>query len=173
MKRLARLALTSGAVLGFSLAVAACGASGSGTQPATPATTAPPSGASSAGPALSATPAPAAVGVVADCIVAPHGLSIRPAAITLACADNGIGLESMTWASWTTAGAAGSGTLRENLCQPSCAAGTTGTYPVAVALSAVRTSSQGPWFSLVTITFTGARPPHPPENPLPLPPPVP
>jgi hypothetical protein len=167
MERLSRLALMSGPVLGLGLTMAACGAAGSGAQPTTPS-----SGASSAGPA-SAGPAASGVGVIADCIVAPHGLTIRPAAITLACADNGLGLENLTWASWTAASATGRGTLRENLCQPSCADGKTGTYPVAVILSAVRISSQGPWFSRVTFTWTGTRPPDPPENPLPLPPPIP
>jgi hypothetical protein len=119
-------------------------------------TTTPSSGLSSA----SATASPVAVGVVADCVTAPHGLSTRPAAIVLACADDGFGLEDMTWTSWTKARAAGQGTFRENLCQPSCAAGSTATYPVAVTLSAVKASSIGPWFSLVTFTWKkGSRPP--------------
>jgi hypothetical protein len=66
-------------------------------------TTPPPSATSPASPAPSAAlPVP---GVVADCIRAPQLLSIRPAGITLACADNGLGVEHMTWTSWTTSAA--------------------------------------------------------------------
>ncbi|MBV9444333.1 MAG: hypothetical protein JO345_00290 [Streptosporangiaceae bacterium] len=39
------------------------------------------------------------------------------------------------------------------------AAGQTGTYPVAVTLSAAKTSAQGPWFSRLTVTWQGNRPP--------------
>jgi hypothetical protein len=46
-----------------------------------------------------ASPAPSTTrpvpGVIADCIRAPHQLSIRPAGITLACAGNGLGVENM------------------------------------------------------------------------------
>jgi hypothetical protein len=132
-------------------------------------TTTPSSGPSPA----SATAPPAAVGVIADCVTAPHWLSTQPAAIVLACADDGFGLENMTWTSWTKAGAVGQGAFRENLCQPSCAAGSTVTYPVAVRLSAVKASSIGPWFSLVTFTWKVGRPPSPPDNPLLLPAPAP
>ncbi|HEY6315273.1 MAG TPA: hypothetical protein VIY52_31330 [Streptosporangiaceae bacterium] len=123
-----------------------------------PVTTPPPSATSPASPAPSATlPVP---GVVADCIRAPQQLSIRPAVITLACADDGLGVENMTWTSWTTSAAAGKGTLWEKLCKPDCADGQIGTYPVAVTLSAVKTSSQGRWFSRLTVTWEATRPPN-------------
>ena len=51
--------------------------------------------------------------MVAGCIRAPHQLSTRPAGITLACADNGLGVENMTWTSSTTSAAARQGTLWE------------------------------------------------------------
>jgi hypothetical protein len=41
----------------------------------------------------------------------PYPLSVRPATITLACADNGLGIQHMTWTSWTADAATGQGTL--------------------------------------------------------------
>jgi hypothetical protein len=49
----------------------------------------------------------------------------------------------------------------DKLCQPSCAAGKIGTYPVAVRLSAVKTTGPGPWFSRLTLTWEAIRPPRP------------
>lgn len=107
-----------------------------------------------------AAPASPAPGVVADCIKAPHTLSTRPSSIVLACADDGLGVEKMAWTRWTSSAAIGRGTLWENLCKPDCADGTIGTYPVAIALSDVKSSSHGPWFSLLTVTWEGTRPPN-------------
>lgn len=105
-------------------------------------------------------PAPVLAGVVADCTSAPpHGLSVRPDDIALACADNGSGVEDMTWISWKATSAAGHGMFWDKLCQPSCAAGQTGSYPVTVALSVVKTSADGPWFSRLAVTWDGSRPP--------------
>ena len=86
-------------------------------------------------------------------------LSVRPASIALACADNGLGVEKMAWTSWTASAAGGRGTFWEKLCQPNCADGKTGYYPVTVALSAVKTSPQGRWFRTLTVTWVGTRPP--------------
>lgn len=134
-----------------------------GAPVASPATTAAPSSVTTPPPSP-ASPAPSATlpvpGVVADCIRAPQQLSIRPAVITLACADDGLGVTNMTWTSWTTSAATGTGTLWEKLCKPNCADGQIGTYPVAVTLSAVKTSSQGPWFSRLTVTWEATRPPN-------------
>jgi hypothetical protein len=82
-----------------------------------------------------------------------------PADITLACADNGLGVENMAWTSWTTSAATGMGTFCEKLCKPNCADGQIGTYRVADTLSAVKASSQGPWFSRLTVTWEATRPP--------------
>ena len=86
-----------------------------------------------------------------------------------ACADGGIGVEKMTWSNWTASSATGQGTFWENLCKPNCATGTIATYPVTVTLSAVRTSSHGQWFSLMTITWKANRPPNQTPSRLPLP----
>jgi hypothetical protein len=102
-----------------------------------------------------------AVGVVADCASAePFRLSTQPPSIVLACADDGIRVEGLTWADWTASGATGHGTLLENQCVPSCAAGKFAKYPVAVRLSVVKSSAEGPWFSRLTVTWERTRPPN-------------
>ena len=112
-------------------------------------------------PATAATPGPADVYVVADCAAAaPYPLSREPLSITLACADAGIGVQDMLWTSWTTKTATGSGLLWEKLCVPDCAAGKMGYYPVEVTLSAVRASAKGQWFSELTVSWEGSRPPN-------------
>jgi hypothetical protein len=99
--------------------------------------------------------------VVADCAAAaPYPLSREPVSITLACADAGIGVQDMLWTSWTTTAATGTGLLWEKLCEPDCATGKIGYYPVDVTLSAVRTSAKGQWFSALTVSWQGSRPPN-------------
>lgn len=161
------------ALLGLSLTTAACGAGNTGTAAsphaapnATSASAAAPPGSSHPTAMTQATTPPPSIssastpGVIADCTSPPpYRLSTRPSAITLACADNGWGVEEMTWTSWTTSAATGHGTFWEKLCKPSCATGKIGTYPIVVTLSAVKTSSQGPWFSRLTVTWEATRPP--------------
>lgn len=156
------------ALLGLGLITAACGA-GVGTTPraaSTPTSTATASPTSSptaapSSPAPPASPASALPGVVANCTNPPPlTLSTRPTEIVLACADDGIGVEHVTWSSWASGAAAGQGLLWENLCQPNCATGKVATYPVAVTLSAVKTSSQGQYFSDLALTWQGNRPPN-------------
>jgi eukaryotic-like serine/threonine-protein kinase len=138
------------------------------TPPSAPATTPPPSPTTtpvtaSTSPANAAgpPPGPASVpGVVADCTSAPpYRLSVRPGGITLACADNGLGVEKVTWSRWTVSAATGLGLFWEKLCQPSCAEGKIGYYRVQVRLSAVQTSAQGPWFSRLRVTWQATAPP--------------
>jgi hypothetical protein len=108
--------------------------------------------------------------VVADCTSAPpYRLSTRPGTITLACADDGLGVQDMTWGTWAASAATGQGKLWEKLCVPNCAEGKTGTYPVAVTLSAVRSSASGPWFSRLTVSWEGQRPPGTTPSSFPLP----
>jgi hypothetical protein len=148
--RLPLMTLTLCALLGLSLATAGCAAARGGTA------------------AVSPLPR-----VAADCASAsPHRLSTRPSSITLACADNGWGVQDLTWTSWTSSAAAGHGRFWDKLCQPSCAAGTIGSYPVTVRLSAVETSARGPWFSRLTLTWRGARPPRPAPDSFRLTPPL-
>jgi hypothetical protein len=97
---------------------------------------------------------------VADCTLAPPlRLSTRPAGITLACADDGLGVGKMSWSQWTPAAATGRGTFWEKLCVPSCTSGKIGQYAALVRLSDVQSSSQGPWFKRLTVTWLGTPPP--------------
>ena len=99
--------------------------------------------------------------MVANCAAAaPYSLSREPLSITLACADAGIGVQDMLWMSWTATAATGSGLLWEKLCVPDCATGKIGYYPVDVTLSAVRASAKGQWFSELTVSWQGSRPPN-------------
>lgn len=177
-------------LLGLSLATTACGSARSTTALSQRSTTTTPTSAdattpptasqtttapaadnsTSAGTAQASPPSSPLPGVVADCITKPGTLTTRPAKIYQACADAGLGVENMVWTSWTTTAATGRGTLWEKLCKPSCAAGTIGTYAVAITLSKARTSTSGPWFSLMKITWEGRQPPNTtPFNSLPLP----
>lgn len=78
----------------------------------------------------------------------------------IACADANLGVERLTWSAWGPVAATGQGSLWLNLCQPNCAEGKNGYYPVKVTLSHVKDSAQGPWFSDLTIAYAGARPPY-------------
>lgn len=60
----------------------------------------------------------------------------QPASYTLACGDGNGGLSGMTWSTWTTGQATGTGQYYENDCQPDCASGTFVYTPVTVVLSA-------------------------------------
>jgi hypothetical protein len=64
-----------------------------------------------------------------------ESLVYLPESITLTCADGGWSLQQITWASWTEKGAEGTGTFRENLCEPSCAEGSIAEAKVQVKLS--------------------------------------
>jgi len=96
--------------------------------------------------------------VVADCT---GGATSKPRYIELACADNGLGVQDLTWTSWTATGATGSGSFWEKLCQPNCATGKIGKYPVQVRLSDVQSAASGQWFKVMTVTWGSSRPPAP------------
>jgi hypothetical protein len=164
-----RQALALCALLGIGLITAGCSTSPTASPTPASTVTTPGSAASSpatapASPASSASTAPgtqALPGVVAECTSRPpYRLSTQPTEIVLACADAGIGVENMTWTGWESSAATGHGSLWENLCQPNCAEGTIATYPVTVTLSVVKASSQGPWFSRLTVAWQGSRPPN-------------
>lgn len=128
---------------------------------ASPTTTA----ASTTAATSAAATAQAGVGVVANCAgPAPYLLSSEPPSVILACGDAGVGVQDLTWTNWTASTAQGYGLLWENLCVPNCATGELGHYPVDVTLSAVRSSPRGPWFSRLSVTWEGNRPPNQTPN---------
>ena len=59
---------------------------------------------------------------------------VKPETISLACADNGIGLAHLHWTSWTPQLASAYGTTWVNDCKPSCAEGHVHYYPVVAVL---------------------------------------
>ena len=59
----------------------------------------------------------------------------KPESITLTCADGGWSIQAITWSTWTTKGAKGTGTWRENLCKPNCADGEIAEAKVNLKLS--------------------------------------
>ena len=100
-------------------------------------------------------------GAVANCIGPARN---RPSTITLACADAGIGIQDLTWTTWTSEGATGQGVLWLNLCQPNCAAGKVAHYPVRVTLSSVQASPHGQWFKNLALTWESPRPASLPQS---------
>ena len=58
----------------------------------------------------------------------------RPTSIDIGC-DGHIAMSGVTWSSWETSTASGSGTLTVSDCQPSCATGTTKSSPAFVVVS--------------------------------------
>lgn len=100
--------------------------------------------------------------VIFDCTAPPPAArqsEVKPASIVVACADDGIGVEDLTWTSWTASGAVGTGKVWENNCTPDCAAGKIGYYPATVTLSGVvNSSSNGPLFSQLRAVYQTAGP---------------
>jgi hypothetical protein len=91
-------------------------------------------GAATAGAATATRAATAAAGpryVVLNCM---DKAQVKPGVISLACADDGIGLDHLHWTSWTPHLASAYATSWTNDCKPSCAAGHVHNYPVVVVL---------------------------------------
>ena len=102
---------------------------------------------------------PGGPGVLADCTSPPpQSLEVEPPSITVACADNGIGAENLTWSDWSATGATAVGDVWENDCTPSCAGGTIKLYPASITLSDVKASNDGPTFTTLTATYRGPEP---------------
>ena len=59
----------------------------------------------------------------------------KPTSIMIMCGDGGIFIEKIKWSKWSAAGASGTGTWGENLCDPDCADGEVVNAPVNVELS--------------------------------------
>ena len=88
---------------------------------------------------------------------------VRPSSYVLACADDGMGLESMQWTSWTAHLASGYGTFYEKNCTPSCASGRILDYPVIITAwgsAGVTGHPSERRYTELTLTFPGtSRPP--------------
>jgi len=64
-----------------------------------------------------------------------ESLVYQPESITVTCADGGELIHSITWTTWTSKSASGTGIYSINLCKPNCAEGQRLEEPVEVALS--------------------------------------
>jgi hypothetical protein len=105
------------------------------------------------------TPPTAAMGlprVIWDCTMPPPSgqeSGVEPSSIVVTCADNGTGIESIVWTSWTTTTATGSARLWQKSCVPDCARGGIGLYPAAVTLTAPVRTPKGLLFSRLNVTY--------------------
>jgi hypothetical protein len=86
-----------------------------------------------------------------------------PPTFILACADDGIGVQDLHWASWTPKLASGYGVFWENDCTPDCADGHLRYYPSLEVLWGSATVQGYPAdrrYTELTVIFTGTtRPP--------------
>lgn len=91
----------------------------------------------------------------------PRTLVVRPATLSLACADDGTGLQGMHWTTWAPQLSSGYGTEWENDCTPNCAEGQIHYYPALAVLwgSAVKGHPGEERYTEVTLVYPGARPP--------------
>ena len=131
------------AALGLSLGLAGC--AGAATTSAAAVTRA---GSAAAAPQY----------VVLNCM---DKAQVKPGTISLACADNGIGLTHLHWTSWTPQLASAYGTNWENDCLPSCAQGHVHNYPVVAVLSGSATVKGHPGerrYTEATLSYTKRRP---------------
>jgi hypothetical protein len=86
---------------------------------------------------------------------------VKPGTISLACADNGLGLTRLHWTSWTPELASAYGTEWENDCKPNCAQGHFHYYPVVAVLWGSATVKGHPGerrYTQATISYTKGRP---------------
>lgn len=96
--------------------------------------------------------------VVINCLNQPV---VRPVTLSLACADDGTGLQGMHWTTWAPQLASGYGTEWERDCTPNCAEGHIHYYPTLPVLwgSAVKGHPGEERYTEVTLVYPGARPP--------------
>lgn len=86
----------------------------------------------------------AASGPGADVVIRSAGLvncvdvGVRPASLTLACADANYAVDDLRWLGWGGQQAAADGVAVVNSCTPSCAEGSMRSYPVHVVLDRPR-----------------------------------
>ena len=82
----------------------------------------------------------------------------KPRTITVACADGNFQVRRISWTTYGSSSARGTGTARVNDCQPTCAGGRFRNYPARVVLSRVTQCGDVPQFRRLAVTFTRTRP---------------
>ncbi len=96
--------------------------------------------------------------VVLNCL---NKAQFEPGTISLACADDGVGLTHLHWTSWTPELASAYGTEWQNDCQPNCAEGHFHNYPVVVELwgsAAVKGHPAQRRYTEATLSYPKGRP---------------
>lgn len=175
MRRRLPLAVAIAVAIGIGISGAAAAgvfdastrALGPGARATTSAPATPPMATASAppdAPASSGVP-----GVMDDCTApaAATQLRVEPASIVIACADAGIGARNLSWQRWGATGAYGRGTIWFHVCTPDCASSTTyRRYPAKITLGGVVQTSQGPAFSVMSVTYTRTGPRRSPTGSL-------
>jgi hypothetical protein len=159
MTRLTR-SLVTAAVPAAVLTVLAAGCAGgtssvslsaNGSPPSRPATALPFSGSSAGTGTAAATGAPSGRMVYLAEGGSVGGTELRRPACTAGCQLSGDGTTSlwdMTWSTWNSTAAAGTGTEKLDDCTPDCASGTLHSVPVTVVLSRpvmVCVAGRGTW----------------------------
>jgi hypothetical protein len=73
----------------------------------------------------------------------------------MSCADANASWKKVSWATWGSKSATGSGELYQNDCTPNCAAGRFRTYAAKVVLSEViKTKKYGALYSKATFSYS-------------------
>jgi len=81
----------------------------------------------------------------------------KPEHISLACADDSVSFDGLTWSSWSSGRATGVGTFSYNTCLPTCVDGNTVTAKqVKVLLSRPKVAKGVRYFSLLTAVYPNA-----------------
>lgn len=102
-----------------------------------------------------------------------HDLQVRPASILYAADGSGFWAgprrsghkyDPLSWTSWTSSSANGSGFDWVNDCRPDCASGTFHSYPIKLALSRPRTEGKHLVFTRLTLTYAGTKPSSHPRD---------
>jgi hypothetical protein len=84
--------------------------------------------------------------------------AVRPAKVTIACADANFYVDRLRWSNWGTKSATATGTAHVKDCTPNCAAGRFHTYPATLTVSQPTRCNGRAVFTHVAWRFTRARP---------------
>lgn len=90
-----------------------------------------------------------------------HITGVRPTTLIIGCGGSHPDyVTNITWSTWSSTSARGTGTLRVDLCTPVCATGPEGTYPASITLSHPATVGGQPIFGCLAVIA----PTRPPSN---------
>lgn len=102
--------------------------------------------------------------VVSDCGTGAY----RPAEIVVTCGDGAVVATQIQWSAWSPAQASGTAVVEVNSCRPTCSSSEPRPYPGKLLLSHRVSTSSGPHFAQLVVTWTGQAPFGQPTNTYPL-----